>query len=273
MSDGRHRPASPPVVRLALLALGLVAAAGGVFLAYLVYRSYGRLVPGVEERAFDNAARLYAFQERAGLAWEQGAQRSVLGRGIVGSSLTAFYSLAYWPFVVGAAALTFRRDRPTFRLLRNAFAVSGAIGLAMILVAPVAPPRLLAGFDDHVAGMGLGSIAHPSSLFNPYAAVPSFHVAWTTLAALALARSLAPGPVGRAVLVAIPAVMSVSVVTTGNHFVLDVVAGLALIVVAWDVAPRMERAFEESRRRTTARRARRAAPAQSSPRLHIASRS
>jgi hypothetical protein len=274
-AEGRRaaacRASARPAGQRVRVVVGVISAVAALAAAFVVYRAYGSLVPGVEERAYANAGRLLDVERRIGLAWEAAAQRSVLGTGVVGAALTAFYALAYWPFVVVGAVTTLVRDRVAFRLLRNALLISGAVGLVMILLAPVAPPRLVGGFDDQVADLGLGPLAHPSSLFNPYAAVPSFHVGWTTLVAAGVASTL-DRRAGRVVVGAVPAVMSVAVVTTGNHYVLDVVAGLALAVVSRALAPVMERGLDRHRARVAEERARRRG-GQSRPRLHMASRS
>src|SRR5262249_21298251 len=65
---------------------------------------------------------------------------------------------------------------------------------------------------------------------NEYAAFPSLHVAWAAWCAWALSLAL-PGRWRRLVWL-YPALTSLVVVGTGNHYVLDVVAGLAGLWVA-----------------------------------------
>lgn len=227
---------------LALAALVVLGAVG----SYLLYR--GAVAVGGEGRAFANARTIAEVERRIGLDWEPTAQRSALGRGVLGDILTAFYVLAYWPFLLISLVVTAVRHRSTFRLLRNALLVSGAVGLVTILLVPVAPPRLLDGFEDSVAGSGaLRVVAHPSSLFNPHAALPSFHVGWTLLSALALGRMATDGR--RWVPLVVPASMSVAVVTTGNHWILDVLAGGAVAALGWRIAPVMQATLDEQRLR------------------------
>jgi len=63
--------------------------------------------------------------------------------------------------------------------------------------------------------------------YNAYAALPSLHVGHAILLTAAALR-VARGPLLRAAWLAQPALMAVAVVATGNHYVLDVVAGAAL---------------------------------------------
>jgi membrane-associated phospholipid phosphatase len=209
----------------------------------LVYALLTSVPTDTAARAAANARTVLAAEAAIELDVERAIQSSPLGQGFVGAALAVFYAAAYWPFVVAAVAVTAWRDRPAFRLTRNALLVSGAIGLIVIAAFPVAPPRLLEGYDDHVGRLSvLGSVAHPDGLFNPYAAMPSFHVAWTVIAALGLRHQI-----GRRWRWTPPALMALAVVTTGNHYVLDVVAGVVLASLAWVLAPPMQRAFEQAR--------------------------
>ena len=208
-------------------------------------------IGAAQRTAFDNARLVLRWEALVGLDVERGLQAVVSDRPAVRLSLSVVYAVAYWPFLVAALVVTARADPPAFRLLRNALSISGAIGLFTMVVFPVAPPRLLDGYDDHMAGLGvLGAAAHPDGWFNPHAAMPSFHVCWTIVAAVSLCHS------GRRTLRgAVPIVMSVAVITTGNHFVLDVVGGALLAAAAWRLAPTMQHAFDTARAQRVASRA------------------
>jgi membrane-associated phospholipid phosphatase len=74
-----------------------------------------------------------------------------------------------------------------------------------------------------------GSAAGP--LYNPYAAMPSLHVGWSLLAGIALiacARSWWLKASGGA----LPILMTFAVIMTGNHYLLDVIAGAAVVLVS-----------------------------------------
>jgi membrane-associated phospholipid phosphatase len=222
------------------------AAVAGV----LVYALLVALPTDLAARAAANARAVLAVEAALDLDVERAIQSSPLGRGRLGAALAVFYAAAYWPFVVVGTAVTAWRDRPAFRLTRNALLVSGAVGLIVIAAFPVAPPRLLDGYDDHVGRLAvLGSVAHPDGLFNPYAAMPSFHVAWMVVVALGLRNQI-----GRPWRWAPPALMALAVVTTGNHYVLDVAAGIVLASLAWLLATPMQRAFEQARISSTGAR-------------------
>jgi hypothetical protein len=111
----------------------------------------------------------------------------------------------------------------------------------MIIVAtfPVAPPRLMdLGFLDTVTlHTEAYRVLQPPAFTNQYAAMPSFHVGWDLLVGIALVRE------GRfrwmrAVGYALPGLMLVSVVLTGNHYLLDAFVGDAIVLASLAVAGR-----------------------------------
>jgi membrane-associated phospholipid phosphatase len=101
----------------------------------------------------------------------------------------------------------------------------------------MAPPRLsVPGIVDTLKVndiLSAGSPTGPASLANQYAAMPSLHVAWAVWVALALV-AVSPGVRLRGLAWAYPVVTTLVVLGTGNHFLLDAVAGLALVAgSAW----------------------------------------
>jgi membrane-associated phospholipid phosphatase len=130
-----------------------------------------------------------------------------------------------WCYVSGPPVL--------YRRARNALVVTNLVGLTVFQFLPVMPPRLLpgAGFIDAVADAGFGSDHGGPVPADQYAAMPSLHLAWafwTALVAIALLR----GRAGRLFCYLYPAVTAVVVVATANHYELDVVAGIAVAIVA-----------------------------------------
>jgi membrane-associated phospholipid phosphatase len=112
--------------------------------------------------------------------------------------------------------------------------LANLIGLVGYVVMPTAPPRMFPelGFVDTLNNF---SISHNSGLINwgsnPYAAMPSLHAADSLLIGLMLmsvvrTRWLKP------LFLIWPAWVWFSVMATGNHFWLDIVAGVAVALVA-----------------------------------------
>jgi membrane-associated phospholipid phosphatase len=232
-------PSARPLPRRQMSATGAgVAAVLIVASGYLVYRGFGALTGDVEAVAVANAERIDRLQRALGIDVERSVQDSWLAQGTTGALLTWFYAVGYWPSIVVALVASAVLDRAVLRRFGVALALSGAVGLVVITAFPLAPPRLVGGADDHVARSEfLSTLAHPSAVFNPYAAMPSFHVAWTLLAALAAARLVRDRRFAAIAVWCLPVSMSIAVVTTGNHWVLDIVAGAVLAAVAWWAAP------------------------------------
>jgi membrane-associated phospholipid phosphatase len=172
------------------------------------------------------------------LDWERVAQAFMLHHGPLRTVFDTVYASLYWPMLIGALVVLWRRDHRRFVILRDGMAISGAVGLLVFALYPVAPPRMLDGYVDTVsANARQHFIAHPSSLVNPYAALPSFHAGWVALSALLLALSARRWIIRAVALIPAP-LMAVTVVVTANHYVVDVLAGIVLsllgaVVAAW----------------------------------------
>ena len=96
---------------------------------------------------------------------------------------------------------------------------------------------------------GPAGVARPGGgITNHLGAIPSFHVGWVILVAVAVHR-VARSRTLRGVAIAWPLLMSYAVVATGNHWVLDIPSGAALaaagFLAAWLLG------LAETRRRAT----------------------
>jgi hypothetical protein len=217
-----------PAVATASAARGVlrqVAVIAGAAVAYLAVRA---LTQGDVGAAEANARHVLDVERSLGLDWEGGAQDVLLDHPSIIRALNAVYVWAFWPFVAGALVTLYRRDRRGYRVLRDAVFASGAFGLVVFALFPCAPPRFLDGFTDTIASLsGQDGLAHPSGFTNEYAAMPSFHVGWTVLAGVCLLPVLRHRW-SRVLALTHGGLMAVTVVGTANHYVLDVVAGIAL---------------------------------------------
>jgi hypothetical protein len=138
---------------------------------------------------------------------------------------------------IGWLVLLYRSRDPAYGRLRRACVLAHLGAQPVFLLAPVAPPRTLPRFVDTLAeGSGL-DLEHPLlvRLYNPVAAMPSLHLAFAVVTASAAADH-ASSRTARSLAVAYPPVVAAVVIATGNHFVLDCVAGAALGAVAWRIA-------------------------------------
>ncbi|MDQ2968462.1 MAG: phosphatase PAP2 family protein [Actinomycetota bacterium] len=204
----------------------------GFLAAYQVARGVADRDP---TRAFANGWRVIDVEQRlAGLGeltlqgWTQSSR-----------VLETLVSWTYWNSeftVIGLALLwVYFRRNDAFIRFRNTILLANVLGLFGYVFLPTAPPRLFTsmGFTDTLSQFG--GLNHGSGLVelasNPYAAMPSLHAADALIAGVILA-SVVRRPVWKAVWLLWPAWVWFAVMATGNHFWLDVVAGIVLAVIA-----------------------------------------
>ena len=195
------------------------------------------LIRGATEgRAAEAIARALALQdlERAlGLAVEADLQALIIDHDRLVDLANAVYIGLHWPVIAAIAIWLHAQDLTRYRNYRNAMMLSGLVGLIIFAMWPMAPPRLADPelIDTVVERSNAYRLMQPPQLTNQYAAMPSLHLGWNLLMAIALVRE------SRHVVLHIvgwltPVVMLLAMVTTANHFLLDGVAGAAIVVVA-----------------------------------------
>ena len=214
----------PSALREAVVGLGAYTAYLGVRGAVLA--RHGRA------RARANALRVASLERRVHLGVERPVQELALRKPRLVHVLNAGYAGANVTMSMGWLVLLARRGDPGFRRERRAALLAFLGALPAFLLFPTAPPRTLDGYADTIAVSGV-DIEHPVLVrfYNPVAAMPSHHVAFAVVTGAGLAAR-ARGPLGAAGWRVYPAAVAVVVLCTGNHFVLDCVAGAALGAVA-----------------------------------------
>src|SRR4051794_8342593 len=186
-------------------------------------------------RAFENGLGVIGIEERVGDLFEV-----TLANLIAGSKfLTFLVSWTYWNSeftVVGLALLfVYLRRHDHFTRFRNWILLANMIGLIGYVVLPTAPPRMFPtfGFPDTLASFG--GLNHGSGLVqlaaNPYAAMPSLHAADALIVGLSLAY-VCRHWWSRALWLLWPAWVWFAVMATGNHFWLDILAGILVAALA-----------------------------------------
>jgi hypothetical protein len=223
--------------RAGLRELGLALA------VYLFYVSARWLAAGSYATALHHAREVWAIEHRLRLAVEPGVQHAFLH-----SSLLPLFNRLYLSaqnlVVPAALLLIYRLDRSVYLRLRRTLVGAWLIAIPIYALFPTAPPRLAhLGIADTVsAGTGVQLSSKTTALFfNPFAAVPSLHVGFAFAIGIGLA-AIARGPLLRLVALAWGPAILLTVVVTGNHFVLDAAAGLAVTGIAFFVAGRPARA-------------------------------
>ncbi len=201
--------------------------------AVLLYDVARGLVQGRESEAVQRALHIVDIERATGMFWEQAIQNWFLQFQPLTNFMNFTYLMGMWPVIVLIAIWLFTKHRDAYPLYRDAFLISGAIALVCYALLPVAPPRFVddLSFVDTVASQ-TQAYALPDAplIVNQYAAMPSLHFGWVLLACIGLAhRSTGVAPMLLAVY--LPTAMFFSIIATGNHFILDAVAGAAVVLV------------------------------------------
>ncbi len=204
----------------------------GFLAAYQVARGVADRDP---TKAFTNGLRVIDLERHANAFYELTFQR------LFNSShaLSFLASFTYWNSeftVVGIALLwVYMRRNAAFHRFRNWILLANALGLLGYILAPTAPPRMFPdlGFDDTLAK--LGGLNHGSGLVelasNPYAAMPSLHAADAIIVGVSLVL-ICRNWWAKALWLLWPVWVAVVVMATGNHFLLDIVAGAVVACLA-----------------------------------------
>ena len=216
--------------------------AGLVTLGVFVYFRVRGLTEGSASVAVSHAHDLAAVERRLGIDVETAAQVPVQGTPGAEALINWVYIWGHWPVIVATMVWLAWRHRRIFRRLRDGMLVSGAIGLVIFAFYPVAPPRLADGdvVDTVTRSSDSYRVLQPPEFVNQYAAMPSLHAGWDLLVGIAIVTAATTVWL-RVVGLVLPVSMMLAVVATGNHFVLDVVAGVALALLGHAVALRLER--------------------------------
>lgn len=184
---------------------------------------------------------------RALLSWEHGGLERSADRWLASvrwlhAPAAYYYDVAHIVVTMAVLVGAYLLAPGAYRAARRALVGINLVGLAVFFAYPVTPPRLLpgAGFVDIVAGSHTwgawesgGTVAQHA---NELASLPSLHAAWACWVALTLTAMTASR--WRALGWAHVALTTVVVVATGNHYLLDVVAGAA-VALACDRAARI----------------------------------
>ena len=118
-----------------------------MFAAYFAYFVVRGLVDVRVSEAFDRAEQIIAFEQRLGIFFEPRLQALILDANYLITVVNWVYIWFHWPLIAVIMGWLFIRKRETYVLYRNAFFISGAIGLIFFALTPVAPPRFLEGWS------------------------------------------------------------------------------------------------------------------------------
>ena len=203
--------------------------------AYWLYRLVRGLTDGQAADAFANARELVLLEQDLGLFFEPSLHAWAEGKAWVIDAASWMYVNSHFTITTVTLAFIYLRRNASFYFVRNMFMVAMGIALVGYAAFPTAPPRLLPelGFTDSVAAFtGVdASTGSAAALFNPFAAVPSMHVAFALMLAVPMVRMTRRRAV-KALWAAYPAVVTFVVIVTANHWWFDAFTGALTAAVA-----------------------------------------
>ena len=220
----------------------MVRQAGWVVLGLLVYFGIRGDTESEAGTAVAHAKDIVAFERALGIDVEGTLQAPLRTSEPLEAFANWIYIWGHWPVIIVTMLWLAMRYRSVFLRLRDGMLVSGALGMIVFVSYPVAPPRLAGlGLEDTVSEHSQAyRVLQPPAFVDQYAAMPSLHAGWDLLVGIAIftaASSLWLKVVG----CLMPVLMIYAVLATANHFVVDVVAGIALALVGHVVALALER--------------------------------
>ncbi|CAB4912977.1 unannotated protein [freshwater metagenome] len=219
---------------------------GLMFVLYFAYRLIRGLIddPQGTAMAFQHGRSIIDLERSLGLFIEPDVQNLFGATGLVGDFASWTYINAQMTVTLAALVYLYVAHNRSFYFVRNMFIVSWCIALAGYTIYPAAPPRFFPewGFVDSVASFtGVQPTdATADALFNPYAAVPSMHVAFALMIGVPLAM-LAKRRVVRAFWMMYPVLVTFVIVVTANHFLTDAVLGALTATMAAGAAVSLAR--------------------------------
>ena len=205
---------------------------------YGIYSLVRNSVGDVSDIAFRNAFSILRFEDAWDLAWERGLNEWVQGSATLAAVVALHFATLHFLVTPAVLVWLYRRRRDQYRVVSATLMATTALALLGFYLMPTAPPRLLPSehFVDvmsQTAGWGWWpSSGAPASdaISNQFAAMPSLHCAWALWCGVVLFCMVRRTWV-RVLGVLYPLSTFFVVMGSGNHFLLDVLAGAGLLVV------------------------------------------
>jgi PAP2 superfamily len=208
-----------------------------------VYDAITNLAPLRMHAALGDAHEVLSLERSLDIDPEHALNVWLAGHHTLALAISDYYDNAHFVVTLGLLGWLWWQRPDIYRPLRNVLVLVNVLAFAVFWLFPVAPPRMLAGFVDVVASthaIGSWHTGALASAANQYAAMPSLHIAWAVWCTLVVWCVWKERWV-RALAVAYPFLTGFAVLATGNHYVLDLLGGLATIAASWAIVRVFER--------------------------------
>ena len=210
----------------------------GIFIAvgYLLYTVTRNAAPRRIAAARHHASAVYDVERWLHLDIELTLNQLLTAHRALAILASYYYATLHFVVTLAVLVWAYHAHPERYRAARTVLVLTTLTALALFWLYPLAPPRLAdLGFVDtvdsvHLWGGAAWNSPDVASVSNEFAAMPSLHFAWAVWSAgvvIWLAKSRV-----RIVALCYPALTLMVVIATANHFVLDAVAGLAVLLLA-----------------------------------------
>ena len=233
----------------------------GLFIIYEGFETARDHAVGMRGPAIEHARWVVDIERWTWTLHEHRLNVSVTHHKSLAQAMNIYYGTIHFLIPPAILIWLWRRHPDRYRRWRNILAALTFVSLLFFWQFPVAPPRLYTGVlpvtnsqtcqeaiaadvphlhfvDTDACYGGLGPLDRGKFKdHNPYAAMPSLHMAWSTWCACAVIGALGAGTAWprrcRWLALLYPCWTLTVVVGTANHWVLDAVGGWIFLAGAW----------------------------------------
>lgn len=203
--------------------------------ACLAYSLLSFLARASESAAFEHADHVVTLERRLGFFIEPSMNGWLAAHPTLATLASMQYATTFL-LLTGFALLVLWIKGPTYYArARWALVVMTLGALLTYWTYPLAPPRLVPGLgiQDAVAQHTSAYSQLFGTLANPYGAMPSMHTGWSIWVAVMLGTYVWRSWWARLTLALHPTLTIVTIIATGNHYVVDAIAGGTYFLLAW----------------------------------------
>jgi hypothetical protein len=204
-----------------------------VLALYALWNYAGKLAVVHVDEAFVHGRWIWDLEQTLHFPSEVSFQQLFLPYPDVVRALNVYYAGAHVPAIIACLVWLFTWHREHYPSLRTTLAITTLTCLLVQLV-PVAPPRMYPGLGFVDAGDVFGPGVYGkvgTGIADQLSAMPSVHVAWAALVALAVI--VASSSRWRWWILAHPILTVVAITATANHWWLDGIVASAILFAAW----------------------------------------
>jgi membrane-associated phospholipid phosphatase len=202
-------------------------------LAELSYEAVRGIADNSRGQAFVNGQNVIDFEKSTHTFFEPNLQSVFLDHRWIIDFANFMYMNSHFVVTTVFLLWLYLYRNSSFYFVRNMFMVAMALAVVGYALLPTAPPRLFPEFTDTITDFA--KVNHDSGLvklfINPYAAIPSMHVAFSTMIGVT-GVLISRHTITKVVWAAYPVLVFWVVVVTANHYWVDGAFGLLVAVLS-----------------------------------------